>query len=55
MNTNDLFLHRGYFVQSKTTNLTEDYIIGKVNELIYLVIRKRCLWNSFCCQIQIDK
>ncbi len=39
MNSNNpnnlLYLHKGYFVQSKTNKLTDDYLIGKVQILLF--------------------
>lgn len=30
----DIYIHKGHFVQSKTHKLTEDYIIGKVKDIL---------------------
>lgn len=52
MNSNTLYLNKGYFVQYKKNKLTDDYLIGKVIFCFIAGIRKRSLWNRLCSKIK---
>lgn len=46
MNKPNIYLNKSLFVRSKTNPITDDYEIGKVELLLYAVIRQRSLWDS---------